>query len=92
MRGDVLLDPSEISIIVDPLDATKEYTEEYDTDEARTYMLPYVTTLVCIVKNGVPIGGVVGRPYAQHDESHILWAAVAEGKVHEMQVSNKQKK
>ena len=49
--GHVRLDPNDISIIIDPLDATKEYTEEID-DDGVTNMLPYVTTLVCIVKEG----------------------------------------
>ena len=83
--GDMLLDPNEISLIIDPLDATQEYIEEFDTDGV-TNMLPYVTTLVCVVKNGAPIAGVVGRPYAPDGESNIIWAAVKEGKVHGMTV------
>jgi len=66
--GDDLLDPSKISIIVDPLDATKEYTEETDLDG--TDMLPYVTTLICIVEDEVPIAGIVGRPFVNEP---IMW-------------------
>ena len=64
--GDALLDPSRISIIVDPLDATKEFTEERDADG--TDMLPYVTTLICIVRDATPIGGIVGRPFVESDQ------------------------
>eukprot|EP01084_Bolivina_argentea_P112207 200139_1 len=67
--GDVLLDPSKISIIIDPLDATKEFTEEFDVDG--TNMLPYVTTLICIVKDETPIAGIVGRPFVKDED--IIW-------------------
>merc|ERR1711972_423828 len=71
--GDELLDPSKISIIVDPLDATKEFTEETDVDG--TNMLPYVTTLICIVKDEVPIAGIVGRPFVNEP---IMWGVATE--------------
>jgi len=71
--GDLLLDPSKISIIVDPLDATKEFTEETDVDG--TNMLPYVTTLICIVKDETPIAGIVGRPFVNEP---IMWGVANE--------------
>jgi len=67
--GDELLDPSKISIIIDPLDATKEFTEETDVDG--TDMLPYVTTLICIVSDETPIAGIVGRPFVESEP--IMW-------------------
>eukprot|EP01084_Bolivina_argentea_P021897 40698_1 len=72
--GDKLLDPSEISLIIDPLDATKEFTEEKDVDG--TDMLPYVTTLICIVKNKKPIAGIIGRPFV--DNEPIFWGVATD--------------
>jgi len=74
LGGDSLLDPSKISIIIDPLDATKEFAEETDVDG--TNMLPYVTTLMCIVSEGTPIAGIVGRPFV---EEPIMWGVAIEG-------------
>jgi len=76
-NGDVLLDPSRISIIIDPLDATKEFTEEIDDDG--TDMLPYVTTLICVVRDEIPIAGIIGRPFKMFPKNEneiaedIMW-------------------
>jgi len=67
--GDKLLDPDKISIIIDPLDATKEFTEEKDVDGSD--MLPFVTTLICIVSDSEPIAGIVGRPFVENEP--IFW-------------------
>merc|ERR1712200_124869 len=59
------------TIIVDPLDATKEFAEEYDADGS--WMLNFVTTLVCVVDNktGRPIAGVIDRPFMEQEEAMI---------------------
>lgn len=72
LKQDLTVPLKDIIIIVDPLDATKEFTEEYDTDG--TWMLNYVTTLVCVVQNGEPIAGIVNRPFMEKED--VLWGVV----------------
>ncbi|ETO05422.1 hypothetical protein RFI_31974 [Reticulomyxa filosa] len=67
--GDRILNKQDISIIVDPLDATKEFTEETDVDGSN--MLPFVTTLVCIVEKAQPIAGIIYRPFASNEP--VIW-------------------
>lgn len=66
LKEDLSLRLSDLVVIVDPLDATKEFTEEYDADG--TWMLNYVTTLVCIVENGKPIAGIIDRPFMEQEK------------------------
>eukprot|EP00490_Sorites_sp_Unknown_P010572 CAMPEP_0114672920 /NCGR_PEP_ID=MMETSP0191-20121206/43761_1 /TAXON_ID=126664 /ORGANISM="Sorites sp." /LENGTH=255 /DNA_ID=CAMNT_0001936487 /DNA_START=469 /DNA_END=1232 /DNA_ORIENTATION=+ len=73
-----VLNPNDITIIIDPLDATKEFTEE--TDKDGTDMLPYVTTLVCFVKDNTPIAGIINRPFVKNEP--IMWSVVATNSIH----------
>ncbi len=73
--GDAPLDRSVTSIIVDPLDATLEFTQEVDTDGSN--MLPFVTVLICVVQNGVPVAGVINRPFVK-DEAPMWGSAFGE--------------
>eukprot|EP00736_Rhodelphis_marinus_P006689 Rmarinus@m.29850 len=57
------LDIADLVVYVDPLDATKEYTED---------LLEYVTTMVCIVEKGRPVAAMIDRPFLEQ----TLWGVV----------------
>ncbi|XP_041360007.1 inositol monophosphatase 3-like [Gigantopelta aegis] len=66
IKSDQSIAMKSISVWVDPLDATQEYTEG---------LYKYITTMVCIVVNGEPTIGVIHRPF----EGDTVWAWVGYG-------------
>lgn len=52
---------SSVTVWIDPLDATQEYTE----GGAKPDLLRFVTVMLCIAVSGKPIAGVIHQPFAE---------------------------
>nr|CAD7441288.1 unnamed protein product [Timema bartmani] len=81
---DEMIPPEDITVWIDPLDATKEYTgmkHNLGTGMAQTNvtenLLEYVTTMVCVAVKGKPIIGVVHKPFGVEPKTSWAWFAVA---------------
>ncbi|OWF45045.1 inositol monophosphatase 3-like [Mizuhopecten yessoensis] len=76
IKDDEMVPKKDITVWVDPLDATKEYTEN---------LQKYVTVMICVAVKGSPKIGVIYKPFLQQ----IAWAWVGYG--HSENLKNVQK-
>ncbi|KAK6634224.1 hypothetical protein RUM43_001841 [Polyplax serrata] len=72
---------SEVTMWIDPLDATKEFTEN---------LLKYVTTMVCVAVDGKPVIGVIHFPFGEEPKTY--WGWVGRGVTEELKIKQSTKK
>ena len=61
IERDEEVDMDDVTIWIDPLDATQEYTEGGEQPD----LLQYVTVMICIVVGKYPVAGVIHQPFVK---------------------------
>ncbi|XP_029032621.1 putative inositol monophosphatase 3 [Osmia bicornis bicornis] len=74
---DEIVNSNDITVWIDPLDATKEFTEN---------LLQYVTTMVCVAVKGKPVIGVIYKPFEAKQNSSLFWTWTDHGISKNLQV------
>ena len=73
-KNDEAVNIEDVSVWIDPLDATQEYTE----GNKRPELLEYVTVMICIVIKDRPIASVIHQPFiSKGNRNFIVVAKVA---------------
>lgn len=80
--NDEIVDIKDVTIWIDPLDATKEFTEN---------LLHYVSTMVCIAVKEKPVIGVIYKPF-ETSQHNLYWGWINHGTSRNLKNLTKTKK
>ncbi|XP_066602790.1 putative inositol monophosphatase 3 isoform X1 [Prorops nasuta] len=79
--NDETVNIKDVTVWIDPLDATKEFTEN---------LLKYVTTMVCVAVKGIPVIGVIYKPFELKPNCSLYWTWTKHGESSNLQNIPKQ--